>query len=145
MIARGDTVVLHYELRLKRNEVIESTFADEPRRIVFGSGEFPASLEREIADLAPGQERRFTLAGRDRAFGVHDPANVRTLPREDFDGLDWRVGSLVEFELPSGEFARGRIEGESQDGVEVDFNNPLIGRDVECRVRVLGVSAGAAA
>jgi FKBP-type peptidyl-prolyl cis-trans isomerase SlpA len=47
------------------------------------------------------------------------------------------LGALVEFELPDGESIAGHVVGISDDGVSVDFNHPLIGRDCVYEIAIV--------
>ncbi len=139
MIEAGTLVRVHYELRLDGADVIESTFDGDPEAVVLGRGEFPAYLERRIAELHPGQECELAVPAGAAVFGARDPAAVQRLDAKLFDPRQRTPGSLVEFETPAGDWARGRVESIEDDIVVVDFNNPLVGRDVHCRIRLVEV------
>ena len=139
MIEAGTVLRIHYELSLAGGEIIESTFDDEPERVVYGRGDLPLYLERRIADMVPGEERELTVPAAAAAFGARDPGAVQRLDAALFDAAQLVPGSLVEFETPAGDWVRGRIEAVEGDSVTVDFNNPLIGREVGCRLRLVGI------
>ncbi len=139
MIEAGTVLLVHYQLSLAGGEIIESTFDDEPERVVYGRGDLPLYLERRIADMVPGEERELTVPAGAAAFGARDPGAVQRLDAALFDAAQLVPGSLVEFETPAGDWVRGRIEAVEGDSVTVDFNNPLIGREVGCRLMLVGI------
>ena len=139
MIDKNDRVTLHYSLQLSGREVVESTFNDEPITYNFGSGDFPELLERHIASLKLGEEESFAISASDNAFGLHDGNNVHAVARSSFADLQYSVGAIVDFDLPSGEAVSGRVVSMDDESVMVDFNNPLIGQDVICRIKLLAV------
>ncbi|KAA3633358.1 MAG: hypothetical protein DWQ08_02040 [Proteobacteria bacterium] len=81
----------------------------------------------------------FTIAAAEAAFGHYNPDNRHTVARDSFDGVNCEPGALVEFELPNGERVSGRVHSVDGDEVLVDFNHPLAGRDVHCRIQLVAV------
>jgi len=139
VIEPGDVVTVHYSLAAANGAVVESTFGAEPESFRYGKGEFPAALERRLASLAPGELAEFSIAPSEMAFGPWDASRRHVVPRDRFEGVDCAPGSLVEFTLPNGERVSGRIESVDGDDVVVDFNNPLAGREVQCRLQLVSV------
>lgn len=139
MIEAGDTVAVHYALALDDGQEIESTFDESPRVFTFADGEMPAAMEQRLGALSVGEETAFVIAADEHAFGAHDPSNRHHLERAAFDADHCRPGALVEFELPSGDTVAGRIESVDESGVLVDFNHPLAGRNVHCRLQLVSV------
>lgn len=142
MIEVGDRVTLHYALSPGDGPVLESTFDADPAVFEVGAGELPAALEQRLTALAAGGETEFVLAAAENAFGAWDPGRRHELERATFDPSQCREGALVEFELPGGECVSGRIETVGPERVSVDFNHPLAGRDIHCRMRVVSVEKG---
>ncbi len=137
LIETDERVSLHYALWLESTEPFESTYDGDPEQFRFGRGEFPEFLEKKIVNMVSGQEIEFTLAAAEYAFGAYDPDNKQLISTDEFEMLDCSVGALVEFDLPNGDTVHGLIEKIEDTGVLVDFNNPLIGRDVHCRVTII--------
>ncbi|MFT5114292.1 MAG: FKBP-type peptidyl-prolyl cis-trans isomerase 2 [Parasphingorhabdus sp.] len=139
MICPGDAVLLHYALMFNDDEIFDSTFDDEPENIQIGSGELPVAIEQRLADLGAGETTEFTISATESAFGKYDEDNKQELSQDLFEDQIPDVGSLLEFELPGGGWLRGRIELVQDKSVRVDFNHPLIGRNVNCRVEILEI------
>ena len=56
-IARGRSVELAYELKVKGGAVIESSNRSGPLRYVHGDGKMLPGLEKRLEGLQPGDER----------------------------------------------------------------------------------------
>lgn len=141
MIQVGDRVTLHYELTLDNSEVFDSTFAEAPESITIGDGELPEAMEIRISMLEAGEVVEFCIEADENAFGKYDSQNRQYLARELFEQGVPNQGSLLEFELPGGGWVRGRVENVLEDQVLVDFNHPLIGRNVNCRVEIIKIES----
>ncbi len=139
MIEPGDVITAHYALALERGQPLESTFGESPERFVYGRGEFPAALEQRLAQLEVGEESEFLLPAAEAVFGTWEEGKRQTVERAGFSDGQCRPGALVEFETPGGERVSGRIEFVDGDKVLVDFNHPLAGRDVHCRLQLVSV------
>lgn len=135
----GRTVALHYSLRLEDGTEVASSRDDEPLRFTVGDGTLIAGLEKLLHGLGPGDRRTFEVAPED-AYGTHDPSNVQMMPLDQFAGMELEPGFIVGFDTPSGEELPGTILAVSDDGVQVDFNHPLAGRDLIFEVEVVAVT-----
>ena len=137
-VGSDSTVTLHYSLHLDDGTEVASSRDDEPLRLTVGDGTLIEGLERLLHGLAPGDRRTFQVAPED-AYGRPDPANVQVLPLEQFAGMELEPGLIIGFDTPSGEELPGTVLEVSDDGVKVDFNHPLAGRDLTFEVEVVAV------
>ena len=72
-----------------------------------------------------------------------DPTQVHTMPRSAFQaevgGEALAPGVVHSFEAPSGDLLPATIVELREDEVDVDFNHPLAGRDLQFEVELLSV------
>jgi FKBP-type peptidyl-prolyl cis-trans isomerase 2 len=68
-IARGLSVLIEYELKVKAGDVIESSAKNGPIRYVQGEGRMLPGLEQRLEGLSPGDERAGEIPARE-AFGT---------------------------------------------------------------------------
>lgn len=139
VIHPGARVRMHYTLSYADGTEIDSTLEGEPVAFVIGDDTLAAGLEQALLGMAPGQRERILL-GPGEAFGERDESNVHRMPRADFTDMDLAEGSLVSFELPSGEEIPGVITAMDDDSVEVDFNHPLAGQPLQFYVEILSIA-----
>jgi FKBP-type peptidyl-prolyl cis-trans isomerase SlpA len=135
----GDTLSLHFALRVRGGNEIDSSFDDAPITLTVGDGTLIPSLEQWLIGLSPGERHVFLLDAA-QAFGAYDPALIQTLPLGDFStevlpALD----SVLEFSLPNGTTLAGRIVFLTDTHAHVDFNHLLAGLPIEFEVEVVSI------
>lgn len=133
----GDLIKLHLEIRLQDGTEALSSFDGEPVTLALGDGTLAPELERLIGGLKAGDDERFLVDGSD-LFGLRDETNVHWLPADDFpDAMERSPGTLVAFSTPGGQEAAGIVIETESDRVRVDFNQPLAGRALQIRVKII--------
>ena len=142
-IAPASRVTLHFSLALIDGTEALSTFGEEPFSFVMGDGSLPEGLELALYGLRQGDEQTLQLTP-EQAYGRHDDALVRQMPRGDFpEDMEPAAGQVIHFTTPAGEETAGRILEAGPDRVRVDFNHPLAGQELVFRVLVLKVESTA--
>ena len=130
-------MLLHIEITLDDGTAVLTTFDDQPLRLRPGDGTLASGLENLIAELPTGDEHRIGVTGA-MLFGDPDPALIRRLPASDLpNDMAFEIGDVIAFTTPSGEQAVGTLLEWADDGALVDFNHPLIQRDLKLRVLIL--------
>lgn len=125
----GDTVRVHYTGKLDDGEVFDSSRDREPIQFTVGSGQVIPGFETAIVGMEPGQERRVTIPAKD-AYGPHRQENVVTVGHDQFpDEISPEVGQQLQM-TQGGQAFRVTVTGVSDDGVQLDANHPLAGRDL---------------
>jgi FKBP-type peptidyl-prolyl cis-trans isomerase 2 len=139
-IAAGLSIQIEYELKVKGGEVIESSARSGPLRYTQGQGKMLPGLESRLEGLSPGDEKQGEIPAKE-AFGSEDSLPVKEMPKTDFPkDAKLQPGSVFEAKSPNGDPLRLKILSESKDQVKVRLLHPLVGRDLEFRVKVLAVS-----
>ena len=116
-------------------EQLEASELDEAVEYQMGQGMWPIQLELEMLNEAVGTNLQVVVRAVDNVFGKLDPERVMQLQQNDFSQAP-EPGELIEFELPDGETVEGQILSTFGDQVEVDFNHPYAGRDLNIRIRI---------
>jgi len=139
-IGRGVSVRIEYELKIKGGDVIESSAKSGPLQYVQGGGKMLAGLEKRLEGLSPGDERSGTIPAVE-AFGTEDALPKKTMPRNEFpEGISPRVGLIFQAKGPHGEAVNFKVISASADEVTVRLLHPLVGRDIDFKVKVLSVT-----
>lgn len=133
-------VEVHFALKLtETGELVDSTFEKVPASLVIGDGNLPPAFEKVMFGMHAGERRVQTMRPED-GFGQHNPANVQTLSRRDFDpSVELSEGLVVSFQDKAKTELPGVVVDIDADQVKVDFNHPLAGRELEFEVEVLRV------
>ncbi|EMP53922.1 FKBP-type peptidyl-prolyl cis-trans isomerase [Marinobacter koreensis] len=138
-VDKGTRVTLHFALKIKDGDVVDSTFEKEPATLEIGDDNLPENFEAYLMGMKAGDRRTYEVPP-EKGFGQHNPSNLQTFKRHEFSAdMVLEQGVVVSFadarqqELPG---VISRVEG---DEVEVDFNHPLAGRTLEFDVEILDV------
>lgn len=139
-VGPGTQVTLHFALKLDDGSTVDSNFEGEPATFDVGDGSLLPGFEESLFGLQAGDEKTTTITP-EKGFGVHNPANVQELPRDQFptdveleEGLMLSFADAQQAELP------GVISSFDDKVVHVDFNHPLAGREIEFSVKIVDVN-----
>ncbi|HQS02629.1 MAG: hypothetical protein B7Y07_11620 [Halothiobacillus sp. 24-54-40] len=139
-IARGDTITLHYALRLADDRLVDSSFDAEPMTFVLGDGRFEPRLEEALIGLPLGEHTRILLTP-EFAFGTPDPLMIHELPRSEVPHhLSLQCDDVVEFDLPNGDAIAGTVRAINEETLTVDFNHPMAGMNIQFIVHILAIN-----
>ena len=141
-IATGDRIELHYRVLLADDTEVENS-GEQAVSLIVGSADLPEVVAQALVGRNSGERFRIEISGSDEVFGAYDSQNTQVIAREKFSeqvqpGLD----ALVEFTLPDGESIAGHVIGINDDGVSVDFNHPLVGRDCVYEIVIIATDKG---
>lgn len=136
-INKSSRVSLHFALVLEDGQVVDSNFDKPPATFSFGDGSLLAAFEEVLVGLKEGDEKEFLMPP-EKAFGQHNPSNVQSIPRRQFN-IDIEEGVIVSFADANGNELPGVVKNIEENEVEVDFNHPLAGRSLLYKVLITGV------
>lgn len=139
-VALGSRVRLHFSILLASGEEIDTTRRGKPADFVMGDGNLLPGFEAALLGMRAGDDAQIALAPL-QAFGEYNEANVRRLPRDQFEDFNLEEGLIVSFAGPGGELP-GVVKKVYESSVLIDFNHPLAGRDVVFDVSLLRVEPG---
>ncbi len=138
-INAASTVTLFFSLALDNGDLIESNFGKEPAAFSMGDGSLLPGFEEKLIGLKAGDIKTIVIPSKE-AFSEHNPQNVRTYKRSDFDkDMELTHGLIVSFADAGGGELPGVIQGADDEQVVVDFNHPLAGRDITFTVEIIDV------
>lgn len=138
-IARGLSVRIEYRLKVKDGDVIESSEQSGPLRYTHGEGKMLAGLEQRLEGLSPGDEREGEIPARE-AFGTEESLPLKEMSRADFpEATTPEPGLIFEAKVARGEVVKFKVVSATKNAVTVRLLHPLVGRDLEYRVKVLSV------
>jgi FKBP-type peptidyl-prolyl cis-trans isomerase 2 len=137
----GDSVQVHYEKRFQDGTVFSSRSRGRmPLQIVIGF-DHPRlpGLGLALIGLSPGQQTTLMVPA-ERAYGLADPARVRSLPRTRFSRDEpLMVGKWVKLTNHQGRHRRVRVVEIGPDAVVVDSNHRWAGMTLELKVELIDI------
>ena len=131
-------VTLHFSLSLENGERVDSTFDKKPATFKVGDGNLLPGFEQQLFGLKAGDKRTFQIAP-EQGFGQHNPQNVQTMPRSQFEGMELSEGLLVIFNDAAKTELPGVVKAFDDRQVTVDFNHPLAGKALTFAVEIFDV------
>jgi FKBP-type peptidyl-prolyl cis-trans isomerase 2 len=102
-------------------------------QFVQGQHQLLPALEREVADMKPGDEKTIELSP-DEGFGPYDAQKKKTVPRTELPA-GTQEGDLLQDHVGK-EMTVTRVSGSS---AVVDYNHPLAGKPLSVKIQILQV------
>lgn len=136
---KGDRVAVAYTGKLKEGQVFDRSADDRPLEFIIGEGKLIPGFEQAVEGMSAGETRTVHL-GADQAYGQRDPAMVRKFNKEVITGpITVTKGMTVRLSLKNGGSLMGTVLDIVEDGIIIDLNHPLAGRDLTFDIKLLSV------
>lgn len=117
---------VHYRLKNRDEEIVDSSEGGEPLRFLSGAGQVIPGIERALEGRRPGDILEVTVPP-DMAYGEHQPELINSVPASVFDGVD-EIRPGMKFQTNTGEQAQVvQVVEVRGNQVVVDANHPLAG------------------
>lgn len=137
-VAATKMVKLHYTLKDKDNNVIDSSVDGNPLEVMHGVGQMIPGFEKEINGLEAGAKKSFVVPAKD-GYGEFDESLVQKVPRSQFDAtMPIEVGQRFQADTATGPFFV-RVTEVTDSEITVDGNHELAGKDLYFDVEIVDV------
>lgn len=138
--AEGTKVKIHYTGRLEDGTVFDSSQDRDPLEFEVGSGQVIPGFESAVEGMEAGEEKTVTIPAVD-AYGPRRQELVLDVPGDQLpDELDPEVGQQLQMQTPDGQTFQVTVVDTTDEGVQVDANHPLAGKDLTFDILVVGVA-----
>lgn len=136
---RKDLVVsMDYELTVD-GEMIDSSEENDPLEFIQGHEHIIPGLEKAIEGMTVGESKEVFVKAED-AYGAFDAENFVEIPKSEFpEEIPLEVGIEIGIEDENGEEQSAFIEEVTLDSVTLNFNHPLAGKDLNFKVKIVGI------
>jgi FKBP-type peptidyl-prolyl cis-trans isomerase SlyD len=125
--------------------LVEQTHDSKPLQFIFGIGQMIPSFEENLEEMVAGDSFAFLLNAQD-AYGEFDENYIINVPIENFadesgnvDRDKLKVGEMIQMQDQSGNSYQGFIKEMKLEGVIVDFNHPMAGKNLYFQGEILEV------
>lgn len=137
-IEKDRVVTIDYILKGDDDTVIDDSSKSDPFTYIQGTHYLLPKLEEMLEGKEPGEKITAYLEPKD-AYGEYDPALVIKMPRDNFEVEgDIQVGSQFQGMGPNGPCIV-TVKEVSEDGITVDANHNLAGKNLHFEVTVVEV------
>jgi FKBP-type peptidyl-prolyl cis-trans isomerase SlyD len=143
VIKDGSRVSLDFTLTDEKGNFIQSSKGNQPLRYTHGRSEIIPELERSLAGMATGAERRVRIKPED-AYGQVDPKLFEEVPKEKLPPDALKVGTLLLAKDPQGKEFEVRVHEIKDKTVVMNHNHPLAGKTLVFDIKILDIKPAAA-
>lgn len=141
VVEPGAAVSFDYTLTDDSGKVVDTSKGKEPMQYVHGKGQIIPGLEKELAGMSVGAEKKVTVKPED-AYGQVDPAAFTEVPKEKLPPDALKVGTMLLAQGPQGQGVPVRVHEVKEKTVVMDFNHPLAGKTLSFDVKITGIKQG---
>jgi len=139
VVQDGSIVSIEYTLTDETGKVIDSNVGKEPLTYLHGSGQIVRGLEKELAGLKVGDQKKIVVKPDDGYQA--DPNAFQEIPRDKLPAEAQKVGTVLATKGPQGETIAMRVHEVKDKTIVVDFNHPLAGKTLNFDVKVTDIKA----
>lgn len=138
VVADDVVVSLDYTLTVG-GEVVDTTEGDDPIEFIQGHENIISGLERALYGLKVGDKKQVCVLAQD-AYGEIDPDAVVDVPRSEIPkDIPIKLGLELTVRNEDGDMLEARITSISKESVQLDFNHPLAGKELNFDVTVVNL------
>jgi FKBP-type peptidyl-prolyl cis-trans isomerase SlyD len=138
VVSDGDVVRLEYTMRDDTGTVLDASADGEPLVFTQGQHQIIPGLERAVAGMGVGEEKRVSVAAED-AYGPIDPDALAEVPLGMIPADAQKVGQRLVARGPDGATRVVRVKEVKEATVVLDLNHPFAGMVLHFAVRVVGI------
>ena len=136
----GSKVKIHYTGTLSDGTVFDSSEGRGPLEFTIGSSEVIAGFENAVKDMKLNEEKTIKISPKE-AYGEKNEQLIREIPRSKLPNeMNVEVGSRIILKSPAGQQVYGMIDKIEEDKIFIDFNHPLAGKELNFKVKVVGIN-----
>jgi FKBP-type peptidyl-prolyl cis-trans isomerase SlyD len=140
VVANGSVVSLQYTLTGEDGKIIDSNKGKEPLKYTQGQKQIVPGLEKELAGMKVGGEKRVTVKPED-GYGPVNKQAFQEIPKESVPPEGLKVGAVLMAKGPQGEAIPVRVHEIKEKTVVMDLNHPLAGKTLIFDVKVVDIQS----
>ncbi|MBI2101831.1 peptidylprolyl isomerase [Candidatus Woesearchaeota archaeon] len=135
---QGAKVKVHYTGTLNDGKIFDSSEGKEPLEFTIGNNQVIKGFEDGIKGMKVNEEKTIKIKANE-AYGERDERMVVSVPRDKFPP-EAQAGGMLILKGPNGEKLPAVIKEVKGDAVIIDMNHPLAGKELNFKVKVIGIS-----
>jgi FKBP-type peptidyl-prolyl cis-trans isomerase SlyD len=143
VVKDGTVVSLQYSLSGEDGKLIESNKGKDPLKYTHGSKQIVPGLEKELAGMKVGGEKRVKVKPED-AYGAVSSKAFQEVPKEQIPANGLKVGAILAAKGPQGQEIPVRIHQIKEKTVVLDLNHPMAGKTLLFDVKILDIQPSVA-
>ena len=142
VVKDGAIISLQHTLSGEDGKTIESNKGQEPLKYTQGAKQIIPGLEKGVAGMKVGEEKRVKVKPEDGYGPVYEKA-FQEFPKEKIPPENLKVGAVLVANGPHGQSMPVRVKEIKEKTVVIDMNHPMAGKTLFFDVKILDVQASA--
>ena len=143
IVKDGSVVSLQYSLSEEDGKLIETNKGKDPLKYTQGNRQIIPGLEKELAGMKVGGEKRVKVKPED-AYGVVSAKAFQEVPKEQIPANGLKLGATLSAKGPQGQEIPVRVHEIKEKTVVLDLNHPMAGKTLLFDVKILDIQPSAA-
>jgi protein O-GlcNAc transferase len=135
----GDTVQIHFQCKLEDGTVFDSSLGREPLQFTIGDRQIMPVLEQSVIGMEVTESKSIKILA-EKAFGPYNKELLKVMPLAQLpNDLLPELGREIQDKGANGEIIVFRITDISGEGITLDANHPLAGKDLFFDVQLIKI------
>jgi len=137
----GDTVLVLYVGTLDDGNIFDSSemHGNNPLQITLGSGKVLPGFEQALIGMKTNQTKIIHIPS-EQAYGPYRDELVDTIKSREYPkGYKPDVGDTFNVPLKTGGTTRATVVEVYKDGLKIDANHPLAGKDLNFEIKLMEI------
>ena len=135
----GDTVKVHYTVKLKDGTIIDSSVGNDPLEFQIGAGKVIPGFEKAAIGMSPSDSTMVEVPAAE-AYGLHREEMVAVVGREQLpEHLEPHVGQQLTAQAENGQVIPIKVIDVTETHVTLDANHPLAGQDLTFDIELVEI------
>mgnify|MGYP003665415927 CR=1 FL=1 len=136
----GQTVSVHYIGTLDDGTEFDSSRKNnEPLLCEVGGGKLIKGFDNALVGMTVGETKKVSL-GPDQAYGNVISEAFQSIPKSSFPpDYKFKIGGTVQGQNEQGQAVRATIESLEEENVNLDFNHPMAGKNLNFEIELLEI------
>lgn len=137
----GDTVLVLYVGTLDDGKVFDSSemHGNKALQITLGSGKVLPGFEQAIIGMKPNQTKIIHIPA-EQAYGLQRKELIDTIKSSEYPrGYKPEIGDSFDVPLKTGGSTKATVVEVFKDGLKIDANHPLAGKDLNFEIKLMEI------
>jgi peptidylprolyl isomerase len=141
----GDTVKVLYVGTYDNGSVFDSSelHGGDPLQFTIGSGQMITGFEQAVIGMSMNETKTVHILAED-AYGPYYDYLITTVNWSSFEeGFVPEIGEQISMQNSLGQTFQGTVINTSEEGVTMDFNHQLAGKDLNFEITIVDIAPAA--
>ena len=138
-VKKGSKVKVEYTGKLDDGTVFDTSEDHEPLQFEVGGNQVIPGFENGVIGMKEGEEKEIKIPAKD-AYGERNEQMVQPLPKDKVNvGQEVKEGMVLGIQAPNGQKVPVKVVKVDEQNVYLDMNHPLAGKNLNFKVKVIGI------